>query len=126
MDTIITIFREVRDPRDINARHDLAAMLVIALMATVCGAKSCLAIADCTAANEEDLAAMDGAKVDEREVEYDRPRREAAVPRGEDRRDDGNQERPPPGFAAQGPSQRRSQSSRNGPPWTSSSRPFSS
>src|SRR5262245_65283684 len=58
MDTIIAIFREVRDPRDINARHDLAAMLVIALMATLCGAKSCLAIADFTAANEEDLAEM--------------------------------------------------------------------
>jgi predicted transposase YbfD/YdcC len=58
MDTIITIFREVRDPRDLNARHDLAAMLVIALMATLCGAKSGMAIADFAAANEEDLAEM--------------------------------------------------------------------
>ena len=46
MQTIISIFREVRDPRDINARHDLAAMLFIALAATLCGAKSCVDIAD--------------------------------------------------------------------------------
>ena len=38
MQSLITIFREVRDPRDFNARHDLAAMLFIALAATLCGA----------------------------------------------------------------------------------------
>jgi predicted transposase YbfD/YdcC len=46
METLITIFREVRDPRDINARHDLGAMLFIALAATLCGAKSSEDIAD--------------------------------------------------------------------------------
>jgi predicted transposase YbfD/YdcC len=56
MKSIITIFREVRDPRDINARHDLAAMLFIALAATLCGAKSCVDIADFAAANEAELA----------------------------------------------------------------------
>jgi predicted transposase YbfD/YdcC len=56
MDTLISIFREVRDPRDFNARHDLAAMLFIALAATLCGAKSCVDIADFAAVNEDELA----------------------------------------------------------------------
>ena len=56
METLITIFREVRDPRDFNARHDLAGMLFIALAATLCGAKSCVEIADFAAANEDALA----------------------------------------------------------------------
>ena len=56
METLITILREVRDPRDANARHDCASMLFIALMATLCGAKSCVDIADFCAANEADLA----------------------------------------------------------------------
>ena len=34
MTSLIAIFREVRDPRDLNARHDLAAMLFIALAST--------------------------------------------------------------------------------------------
>ena len=33
MEPLISIFREVRDPRDFNAYHDLAAMLFIALAA---------------------------------------------------------------------------------------------
>ena len=52
---LITIFREIRDPRDFNARHDLSAMLFIALAATLCGAKSCVDIADFAEANESDL-----------------------------------------------------------------------
>ena len=56
MRTLITVFREVRDPRDFNARHDLAAMLFIALAATLCGAKTCVDIADFAAANEAELA----------------------------------------------------------------------
>src|SRR5438552_18166944 len=56
METLITIFREVRDPRDFNARHDLAAMLFIALAATLCGAKSCVDIADFAAVNAAELA----------------------------------------------------------------------
>lgn len=46
MESLITIFREVEDPRDINARHDLGSMLFVSLVATLCGAKSCVDIAD--------------------------------------------------------------------------------
>src|SRR5580704_9862089 len=55
MQSLITIFREVRDPHDFNARHDLSAMLFIALAATLCGAKSCVEIADFAEANEAAL-----------------------------------------------------------------------
>jgi hypothetical protein len=37
METLITILREVRDPRDFNARHECSAMLFISLVATLCG-----------------------------------------------------------------------------------------
>ena len=53
---LIAIFHEVRDPRDFNARHDLAAMLFIALAATLCGAKTFVDIADFAAAIEAELA----------------------------------------------------------------------
>ena len=56
MQALITIFREVRDPRDFNARRDLAAMLFVALAATLCGAKTCVDIADFAAANEAELS----------------------------------------------------------------------
>ena len=56
MQSLITIFREVRDPRDFNARHDLAAMLFVALAATLCGAKTCVDIADFAVANEAELS----------------------------------------------------------------------
>lgn len=56
METLVWIFREVRDPRDFNARHDLPAMLFTALAATLCGAKSCVDIADFTAAHEAEFA----------------------------------------------------------------------
>jgi DDE family transposase len=46
MQSLLSIFREVRDPRDFNARHELPVILFIALAATLCGAKSCVAIAD--------------------------------------------------------------------------------
>jgi DDE_Tnp_1-associated len=58
MEPLITIFREVRDPRDLNARHDLAAMLFTSLAATLCGAKSCVEIADFAAANEDFLSGV--------------------------------------------------------------------
>jgi len=51
MEPFISIFREVRDPRDFTARHDLGAILLIALSATLCGAKSCVDIADFAEAN---------------------------------------------------------------------------
>lgn len=55
MPDMIVIFREVRDPRDFNARHECAAMLFVALSATLCGAKSCVEIADFAAANLDAL-----------------------------------------------------------------------
>jgi predicted transposase YbfD/YdcC len=55
METLITILREVHDPRDLNARHDCSAMLFISLVATLCGAKSCVDIADFASVNEADL-----------------------------------------------------------------------
>ena len=43
---LITIFREVRDPRNVNARHDLGDMLFVALAAVLCGAKTSVDMAD--------------------------------------------------------------------------------
>jgi len=54
--SLISIFREVRDPRDFNARHDLSAILFISLAATLCGAASCVEIAEFAEANEAELA----------------------------------------------------------------------
>ena len=56
MESLITIFREVRDPRDFNAQHDLPAMLFIGLAATLCGAKSCVDFADFAEANVDAMA----------------------------------------------------------------------
>ena len=56
MQTILSILDEIRDPRDFNARHDLGAMLFIALSASLCGAKTCVDYADFAAANEETLS----------------------------------------------------------------------
>ena len=56
MQAIISIFRDVRDPRDANSRHDCSSMLFIALMAQLCGATSCVDIADFTVANEAFLS----------------------------------------------------------------------
>lgn len=56
METLITVLREVHDPRDLNARHVCASMLFVSLMATLCGAKSCVDIADFCAAHVADLA----------------------------------------------------------------------
>lgn len=56
MRTLITILREVRDPRDLNSSHDCASMLFVSLMAVLCGAKSCVDIADFCSVNEADLA----------------------------------------------------------------------
>ena len=55
MTLILSIFREVHDPRDINARHDLADLLFLALAATLCGAKSCVEIAEFVEGREEEL-----------------------------------------------------------------------
>lgn len=60
MESLIAIFAEIEDPRGINIRHDLPAMLFIALAATLCGAKSCVDIADFAASNEAELDQMVG------------------------------------------------------------------
>jgi predicted transposase YbfD/YdcC len=56
MQALLAILYEVRDPRDINARHPCASLLFIALIATLCGAKTCVDIADFAAAHVEELA----------------------------------------------------------------------
>jgi predicted transposase YbfD/YdcC len=56
VEILLSILREVRDPRDFNARHELSAMLFIALASSLCGAKTCVDYADFAAANEDDLA----------------------------------------------------------------------
>jgi hypothetical protein len=56
MDSLLSILREVHDPRDFNARHDLSAILFIALAASLCGAKTCVDYADFAESNEADLA----------------------------------------------------------------------
>ena len=55
MSVLISILREVRDPRDMNARHDLSELLFLALCATLCGARTCVEIADFAAGLEEEL-----------------------------------------------------------------------
>src|SRR3954465_1729055 len=56
MQPVLSILREVRDPRAPNARHELSAILFIALVATLCGQKSCVHIADFGAVNAAELA----------------------------------------------------------------------
>jgi predicted transposase YbfD/YdcC len=58
MQSFISILREVRDPRDANARHPAETILFLALAATLCGAKSCVDIADFVAGREEELSAI--------------------------------------------------------------------
>ncbi|KAA0675618.1 ISAs1 family transposase [Roseomonas genomospecies 6] len=53
--SLMEIFREVRDPRDPNAQHDLGALLFLALAATLCGAKSCVQIAEFAEARADTL-----------------------------------------------------------------------
>ena len=55
MAVLLSILREVSDPRDFNARHDLGMVLFVALAATLCGAKSCVEIADFAAGREAEL-----------------------------------------------------------------------
>lgn len=55
MSGLIAIFREVHDPRDATARHDLGDILFVSLAATLCGAKHCVEFAEFAEAWEEDL-----------------------------------------------------------------------
>ncbi len=56
MQSYISILREVRDPRDINSRHPVGTILFLTLAATLCGAKSCVEVADFTAGRENELS----------------------------------------------------------------------
>jgi predicted transposase YbfD/YdcC len=56
MQSYISILREVRDPRDINARHPVATILFLTLAATLCGAKSCVEVADFASGHEQELS----------------------------------------------------------------------
>lgn len=58
MQSYISILREVRDPRDINARHPVGTILFLTLAATLCGAKSCVEVADFVEGREEELSAI--------------------------------------------------------------------
>lgn len=58
MQSFISILREVRDPRDINAHHPVGTILFLTLAATLCGAKSCVDVADFAEGREEELAAI--------------------------------------------------------------------
>lgn len=58
MSDMISIFREVRDPRDVNARHCLAELLFVTLAATLCGAKSCVEVAEFAEERRSDLEAF--------------------------------------------------------------------
>jgi predicted transposase YbfD/YdcC len=55
MDEILTILCKVQDPRDPNARHLLVDILFLALAGILCGAKTCVQIADFAAAREDDF-----------------------------------------------------------------------
>jgi predicted transposase YbfD/YdcC len=54
--SFISILREVRDPRDINARHPVGSILFLTLAATLCGAKSSIEAAEFAEAHEEELS----------------------------------------------------------------------
>jgi len=58
MQSLIAILREVRDPRDLNARHPVGTILFLTLAATLCGAKSCVEVAEFTEGREEELSAI--------------------------------------------------------------------
>lgn len=58
MPFLLSILRAVRDPRDINARHDLGEVLFLALAATLCGANNCAEMAEFVERRENDLRAI--------------------------------------------------------------------
>lgn len=55
---LIEVFKEVRNPRDENAQHDLGSTLFLALAATRCGARSCIRIAEFGRARTDELQEM--------------------------------------------------------------------
>lgn len=55
MDEFIAILREVRDPRDFSARHQVGEVLFLALCASLCGAQTGVDRAEFAAAHEQDF-----------------------------------------------------------------------
>ena len=55
MESVLGIFASIDDPRDHTARYELPVLLFIALAATLCGARSCVDIADFVEANRAEL-----------------------------------------------------------------------
>jgi predicted transposase YbfD/YdcC len=53
VEDMLLILREVRDPRDLTARHDLGEVLFLALCGLLCGEKTSVDIADFAAGHEE-------------------------------------------------------------------------
>jgi len=58
MPSFISILQEVRDPRDVNARHPVGTILFLTLAATLCGAKSCVQVCEFAQAREDELSAI--------------------------------------------------------------------
>ncbi|GJE60882.1 ISAs1 family transposase ISRpa5 [Methylobacterium trifolii] len=52
---MLVILRDVQDPRDFTARHDLGEMLFLALCGLLCGEKTCVDIADFASAHEAEF-----------------------------------------------------------------------
>lgn len=55
MPSLIAIFQELKDPRDPHAQHPLSSVLFLALAGMLCGAKSCVQIAEFAQAREAEL-----------------------------------------------------------------------
>jgi predicted transposase YbfD/YdcC len=55
VEQILTIFREVRDPRDFTARHDLGEILFLVLCGLLCGETTSVDIADFAAGHEDEF-----------------------------------------------------------------------
>jgi predicted transposase YbfD/YdcC len=55
MESVLAIFAAIDDPRDHTSLYELPSLLFIALAATLCGARSCVEIADFAEANRADL-----------------------------------------------------------------------
>jgi predicted transposase YbfD/YdcC len=52
---LLVVLREVRDPRDFTARHDLGEMLILALCGLLCGETTCVGIAEFAESHEAEF-----------------------------------------------------------------------
>lgn len=55
VEDILLVLRDVRDPRDFTARHDLGELVFLALCGLLCGETSCVEIAEFAQTFEEDF-----------------------------------------------------------------------